>query len=282
MPRPPNRPTAAIQGAPGSFSHEAACRAFGKTVELVSCDTFDDLFAAVVGGRAEHGVVPVENTIAGSVAENYDRLSQHPLHVVGETLVRVRLCLIVQAGVSLRCIRIARSHPVALAQCRRFFRAHPHLRATPAADTAGAVRALMRRGARTRAAVASAFAARLYGARVLRAGIEDHPTNYTRFLIVAREPVAVDGPAKTSLMFRLDHVPGALHRALGVLAGRGLSLTKIESRPIVGRPWEYTFYLDVLSAQPGQLPQAIAELTSVARDVRVFGTYQLDNPRPHP
>lgn len=279
MPRPLPRPTAAIQGVPGSFSHEAACRAFGKTVELVSCDTFDDLFAAVVGGRAERGVVPVENSIAGSVAENYDRLARHPLHVVGETMVRVRLCLIAPAGASLRSIRTARSHPVALAQCRRFFRAHPHLHARPAADTAGAVRALMRRGARTQAAVASAFAARLYGARVLRAGIEDHTANYTRFLMVAREQTATVGPAKTSLMFRLDHVTGALHRALGVFAGRGLSLTKIESRPIVGRPWEYTFYVDILSDQPECLPEALRELSGFARDVRALGTYGSDGLR---
>lgn len=275
MAQQPTRRTVAIQGEPGSFSHEAACQALGTAARLLPCDSFDDLFAAVVAGRAERGVVPVENSIAGSVAENYDRLAQSTLHVVGETIVRVRLYLIARAGSSLRSIRTARSHPVALAQCRRFLRAHPHLRPVPVADTAGAVRALMRRSARTGAAIASAFAARRYGARVLRAGIEDDPANFTRFLVVAREPGAANGPAKTSLMFTVEHVPGALHRALRVFASHGLSLTKIESRPIVGRPWEYTFYVDILSDQPGSLPEALGELSGLARDVRVFGTYAL-------
>lgn len=267
---------------PGSFSHEAARRALGSALRLVPCETFDDLFAAVVGGRAERGVVPVENSIAGSVAENYDRLAQHPLHVVGETLVRVRLCLIAARRASVSSLRAVRSHPVALAQCRRFLRAHPNLRAVPVADTAGAVRSLMRRPARSGAAIASAFAARLYGATVVRAGIEDHRANYTRFLIVARDPVPTTNPGKTSLMFTVDHVPGALHRALGVFASRGLSLTKIESRPIIGRPWEYAFYVDILEGAAGSLGEAVSDLQRLARTVRVFGSYALDNLRPEP
>lgn len=275
-------PAVAIQGRPGSFSHEAACRALGRSVTLIACDSFDDLFEAVVTDRAEHGVVPVENTIAGSVAENYDRLARHRLHVTGEVSVRVRLCLIALPGTSISSVRTVRSHPVALAQCRRFLGAHAQLRPVAAADTAGSVETLVRRRARTQGAIASAFAARLYGARVLRAGIEDHSANFTRFLVMARVPRPVEGVAKTSLMFRLDHVAGTLHGALGAFARRGLSISKIESRPIVGRPWEYTFYLDVLSERRDDLGAALAELTGLARDTRVFGTYQLDNSRPHP
>jgi prephenate dehydratase len=259
----------AIQGEAGSFSHAAALDTHGRELRLVTCATFVDLFRAVETGQAATGVVPIENTLAGSVHENYDLLSAHPLHVVAETELRIRHCLIAPPRITLPQIRRVASHPVALAQCRRFFQSHPDVEAVPAYDTAGSVRDLMAGKVEADAAIASKLAAELYGASVIAEGLEDHAENYTRFLVVAREPSEGN---KTSLILSLGNTPGTLYRALGVFAGRGLNLTKIESRPIPGRPWEYLFYLDVVD--PGQeLDAALAELRAFTFGIRVLGTY---------
>ncbi len=263
----------AIQGEAGSFSHAAAREALGQDVRLVPCPTFDELFRAVETGDATRGVVPIENSLAGSVYEAYDALGAHALHVVGETQVRVRHCLVVRPGTALSGLRRVASHPVALAQCRRFFVDHPGITAVPAYDTAGSVRDLLAGGADADAAIGSALAAQLYGGEILLEGIEDHPENYTRFLVVAREPGSLDGTSKTSLVFLLPNVPGSLYRAMGAFANRGLDLAKIESRPIMGRPWEYAFYLDVLGDPRGAVAEALAELASLARELRVLGAY---------
>ena len=265
----------AIQGEAGSFSHAAAREALGTDVQLVPCPTFDELFRAVEAGQATRGVVPIENSLAGSVYEAYDALGAHALHVVGETQVRVRHCLVVRPGTALAALRRVASHPVALAQCRRFFVDHPGIAPVPAYDTAGSVRDLLagRLEGGADAAIGSALAARLYGGEILLEGIEDHPENYTRFLLVAREPGPPGGASKTSLAFSLPNLPGSLHRAMGVFAARGLDLTKIESRPLLGRPWEYVFYLDVLGDPRGGVAEALAELADMARDLRVLGTY---------
>jgi len=265
--------TVAIQGEAGSFSHAAAREALGQDVRLVPCPTFDELFRAVETGDATRGVVPIENSLAGSVYEAYDALGAHALHVVGETQVRVRHCLVVRPGTPLSGIRRVASHPVALAQCRRFFVDHPAITAVPAYDTAGSVRDLLAGGSDADAAIGSALAAQLYGGEILLEGIEDHPENYTRFLVVAREPGPLDGTSKTSLVFLLPNVPGSLYRAMGAFANRGLDLAKIESRPIMGRPWEYAFYLDVLGDPRGAVAEALAELASLARELRVLGAY---------
>jgi len=263
----------AIQGEAGSFSHAAALEALGSTVELVPCATFEELFRAVEARQASRGVVPIENSLAGSVYEAYDTLGAHTLHVVAETQVRVRHCLVVPPGTVLADVRRVASHPVALVQCRRFFTERPTVAPVPAYDTAGSVRDLLAGRLEADAAIGSALAARLYGGEILLEGIEDHPENYTRFLVVAREPGPSGGTSKTSLVFLLPNVPGSLHRAMGVFAARGLDLTKIESRPLVGRPWEYVFYLDVLGDPRGAVADALAELAGLARDLRVLGAY---------
>jgi prephenate dehydratase len=263
----------AIQGEAGSFSHAAAREVLGADVRLVPCPTFEDLFRAVESGQATRGVVPIENSLAGSVYEAYDALGAHALHVVGETQVRVRHCLVVRPGTPLDDVRKVASHPVALAQCRRFFLEHPTVAAVPAYDTAGSVRDLLADRLDANAAIGSALAATLYGGEVLLEGLEDHPENYTRFLVVAPEPGSLAGTSKTSLVFTLPNVPGSLYRAMGVFATRGLDLTKIESRPLLGRPWEYAFYLDVLGDPRGAVGDALAELAPLARELRVLGAY---------
>jgi prephenate dehydratase len=264
----------AIQGELWAFSHAAALRCLGDAIEVLPRPGFDELFEAVGSGAADRALCPIENSLAGSIHENYDRLSARGLHIVGETQLRIRLCLIARPGASLGSIRRVASHPVALAQCRSFFRENPRLEAVTAYDTAGAVKDLMRPdGVASLAAIGPRLAAERYGAQVLREGLEDAPENYTRFLVLARDPAPAAGASKTTLVLTLENVPGALFRALQAFARRGVDLSKIESRPLRGRPWEYTFYLDVLGDPRGAAGEAIAELSGIARELRVLGSY---------
>ena len=265
--------TVAIQGEKGAFSHEAAIKAFGPGIEVLPRATFDELFDSVVDGLADRALVPIENSLHGSIHENYDRLKSRPLHIVGETQLRIRQCLIGRPGSSVGMVRRVASHPVALAQCRRFFAERPQVEAVTAYDTAGAVQDLMKGGLATQGAIASHLAAQLYGARVLLEGIEDDPENYTRFLLLAREAGPIETASKTSIVFVLDNKPGALYSALGVFASRTVDLCKLESRPLRGHPWEYSFYLDVLGDPRGPAGQAIDELGRSCRELRILGSY---------
>ena len=218
----------AIQGERGAFSHQAAIEALGAGIEILPRTTFDELFDSVVEKKADRALVPIENSLHGSIHENYDRLKNRPLHIVGETQLRIRQCLIGRPGSSVATIRRVASHPVALAQCRRFFAERPQVEAVSAYDTAGAVQDLMKGGLATQGAIASRLAAELYGGHVLLEGIEDDPENYTRFLLLAREAGTLEAATKTSIVFVLDNKPGALYRALGVFAAR-------EPRPLQAR-----------------------------------------------
>jgi prephenate dehydratase len=274
---PPSNPpiTVAIQGEAGSFSHAAAARLHGPDVRLLPCPDFEDVFRGVASGAAARGMVPIENTLAGSVRENYDCLGSHALHIVAEIHVRIRHCLIARPGTSLAHVHRVASHPMALAQCRRFFAAHPDVVGVQSYDTAGSVRDLMASRLEADAVIAAALAAETYGADILARDLEDHPENYTRFLAVAREPSPPKPgtAAKISLMFTLADAPGALNRALEALAARGLNLTKIESRPIPGRPWEYMFYVDLLDTPDGSAADALPSLKGHASEFRVLGVY---------
>lgn len=267
--------TVAIQGERGAFSHEAASRLAPSDPRILPCRTFEDLFDAVARGDADLGVVPVENTLAGSVQRNLDLLVAHTLHAVAETRVHIGLCLVVPPGRTLDQVCSAASHPVALQQCHGFFRDHPAVAPVVAYDTAGSVRDLMHGQVEYDAAIGSSLAAELYGGEVLLAGIEDDPHNYTRFLAVAREPVEPpEAEAKTSLAFTVRHRPGSLYEALGVFARRGVDLTRIESRPIPGSPWEYRFYADLRGVPAAEQLSCVDELRGLAADVRVLGCYR--------
>lgn len=264
----------AFQGEFGAFSHEAALAACGPDASCVPCRDFDALFGIVESGAVDCGVVPVENTLVGSVAENLDRLHVSSLRAVAETLVRIEHCLItVAADRDLADIGSVASHPVALAQCRGFFATHSHIRKVAAADTAGSVRDLAEGRLGADAAIASRLAADRYGCSILRPGIEDHAANYTRFLLVTRVVAPSVDPAKTSLAFTLRGGPGSLHEALGVFAARDLDLSWIESRPILGRPWEYRFYTEVREAPAAALADALDELRASGARVKVLGRY---------
>jgi prephenate dehydratase len=270
-------PRVAFQGERGAYSEEAAVRLLGETVVLVPRPTFESLFAAVGEGAADFALAPVENTLAGSVQRSYDLLLESPLHIVAEVVRPIRHCLIGCPGSSLDAVRTVESHPVALAQCERFFAEHPSIRRVVADDTAGSVARIIKRRDPTRAAIAGRRAAEIYGGRVLREGIEDDAENYTRFLLLAPAPRAREGADKLSLVLKLLYRPGALHHALEPFARRRLDLLKIESRPVRGESWRYHFFLD-FRATPGDAEAALEELRGRAEGVRVLGYYPSARP----
>jgi prephenate dehydratase len=271
---------AAFQGERGAFSEDAARQLLGPSVETVPNRSFDEMFNAVSSGAVDCAVAPIENSLAGSVHKNYDLLEEHDLTIIGETNVRIVHNLIAPAGVELPDVRRIYSHPVALAQCERFLRAHPEIEVDAAYDTAGSVKMIMENGRRDEAAIAGATAAEVYGARILAASVEDNPRNFTRFLLLARldrpamPTVGGAGERKTSIVFRVANLPGSLFRALAVFALRDIDLRKIESRPIEGRPWEYTFYLDLIGDRDDPaVARALAHLAEMTETIRVLGSY---------
>jgi len=273
--------TVAFQGEHGAFSESAARRILGSEVSLRPCVTFEDMFGAVRSGKADCCVAPIENSLAGSIHRNYDLMIESGLSIFGETNVKIVHNVIAAPKVTLEQIRRIYSHPVALAQCLRFFRANPGIEAIPTHDTAGAVRDVMDRQQPDEAAIASAQAAEIYGATIVASSVEDHEQNFTRFLLLAPDACASEvrpiEPArrwKTSLMLRLADKPGALFRALGAFALFDIDLSKIESRPIAGRPWEYAFYIDVIGRRTeAPLERAIGNLEQTADEIRVLGSY---------
>ncbi len=261
----------AIQGDIGAFSQQAALQIVDRP-DIVPCRTFEDAFAALADGSADLAVIPVENTLAGTVTRPMDLIASHGVHAVAETLVRVRLCVATRPGTTLADARTIASHPVALLQCRRFLADHPWLEVTETWDTAGSIRDLMR-GAPWDAAVGSELACSIHGATVVARDIEDDAGNYTRFLALRTRPLPGPELGKLSLAFTLRNRPGALHGALGIFAERSLDLTRLDCRPQVGRPWEYRFYADVVPVD-ADLERALLEaLGAFALEVQVIGRY---------
>ncbi len=233
----------AFQGEPGAYSQQAALGFFGAGVETLPQESLEEVFLAVERGEASNGMVPVENSLEGSISRTYDLLLDSPLKVCGEFNLRVSHCLIGNPEVTLDRVKTVYSHPQALGQCQAFLR-HLGCKAIPAMDTAGSVKKLKDEGLLDAAAIGSARAAEIYGMKVLTRAIEDAPNNYTRFFALAKEDAAPTGDDKTSLVFSVKDRPGSLFDFLRELADRGINLSKIESRPTRRKPWEYNFYLD--------------------------------------
>ncbi len=274
------RKKVAFQGEKGAFSHAAVHQLLGKNVTVVPCPQFEDVFQALDRGDVDAAVVPIENTLHGSVLENYDHLLKYGLPIVGETNVRIVHNLIAMPGVRWKEVRRVYSHPVALSQCRRFFARYPHLEKVPFYDTAGSVKMLAETRPPDAAAIASGIAAEIYGGRILRRSIEDDRRNFTRFFLLRRKEAVPRLPKsskqvyKTSLVFSTRNVPGALFRALSVFALRDINLAKIESRPLRGRPWEYLFYVDLYGRlNEDRIANALKHLAELTDFQRVLGCY---------
>lgn len=262
----------AIQGEPGSFSHAAAAQLV-RGARIVNCATSREVFALTAAGKANAAVIPIENSLAGSVVEHFDLLLAHPLYIQREFRLRIEHNLIAAPSVRFSEIREVLSHPVALEQCRKFFQKHRQIRAVPFYDTAGSVKHLMQRRLADAAAIAGKRAAMEYGAKVLKTGLEDNKQNFTRFFLVGRNRKVLPRANKTTVAFATKNIPGALFKALSVFALREISLSKIESRPVPGRPWEYVFYADLLCGQEKRAQQALRQLADFAEFVKVLGVY---------
>jgi prephenate dehydratase len=297
----------AFQGEAGAFSEAAAIQLLGPAIVTVPRATFDSAFGAVGEGQADALLAPVENSLAGSVVRVYDLLLESNLQIVAETILPIEHHLIACPGSALSGIRSVASHPMALAQCERFFVTHADLQRIPAEDTAGSVREVLARGDKSAAAIAGRRAAERYGGIILASDIQDGVENFTRFVLLL--PASRDGAAragapdfvpaaspgltdimaelkarqraqaapptvlKTCLALRLAHRPGALLAALEPFSRLGMNLLKIESRPIHGRPWEYQFFLDVEAEDQDRLNAALREVQAANSDLRVLGVY---------
>jgi len=265
-----------IQGERGAFHEMAAARLVRGSFEMVPLPTFPALFRALANRKIDYATVAIENTLAGSLHENYDLLLKHRLPIIAETNVRIAHNLIAPPGVSLRSVRKVYSLPIAFQQCMRFLGRHRSWELVPFYDTAGGVKMLMEKEFADSAAIASRIAADVYGARILARDIGDDKENYTRFFLLARRPekYPAAGPRKTSIVFATRNLPGALFRCLSVFALRDISLTKIESRPLRGRPFEYLFYLDFLGDLATPVARnALKHLAEITEFLRVLGCY---------
>jgi len=272
----------AFQGEPGAFSEAAAVQLLGDAITTVPRATFDAAFSAISEGAAEALLAPVENSLAGSVVRVFDLLQQSRLSIVAETILPIEMQLIAIPGASLADVRSVASHPMALAQCERFFAAHPQWKRVPAEDTAGSVREMLARGDKSCAAIAGRRAAEHYHAAILAESIQDNSENFTRFVLLLPENEAASwlskDARKVSLAMRLAHRPGALLAFLEPFAKYGVNLLKIESRPIHGRPWEYQFFIDVEAETPAHLDVALNEVRTATSELRVLGRYVAARP----
>jgi prephenate dehydratase len=277
MPRR-NKNLVAFQGEPGAFSHAAARKLLGDDVKILPCQQFEDVFEALKSGRATHSVIPIENTLHGSVHENYDHLLQYDLPIVGETRIRIAHQLIAMPGTRFQGVRQVMSHPVALNQCLEFFRRHPQIQKIPHYDTAGSVKTLSLERPEHSAAIASEAAAEIYGGVILRKNIEDDRQNFTRFFLLQKRSARVaqnDRRWKTSLVFVTENRAGSLFKAIACFALRDLNLTKIESRPLRGKPWEYLFYVDLNGHAEGtKVVNALEHLKELTSFLKILGSYQ--------
>ena len=263
----------AFQGIHGAYSEQAARQHFGAEVEVLPCPSFSDLFQAVLAQEAEKAMLPVENALAGTVAQSYELLMENDLRIQGEVILHVRHALLAPPGTRLADLQRVRSHPQALAQCEQFLRRYG-LEPEPWYDTAGSARDLAAAPIPGVGAIASPLAAELYGLEVVEPNIEDVEFNFTRFFIVGQDDPERAERNKTSLVFATRHRPAALHQCLGEFATRGINLTKIESRPRRDRPWEYLFYLDFEGHwQDPVCEQALVALLRNASFVKMLGSY---------
>ncbi len=265
--------TVAFQGELGAYSEGAVFQFFGHSISVKPCETLDNVFKSVETGETQYGIVPIENSLEGSISRVYDLLLDSSLRVCGETELRVSHCLIANPGAKLESIKKVYSHPQALGQCQAYLR-HMQFEIIPTYDTAGSVKMIKEKGIADGAAIASARAAEIYGMDILAREIEDNPNNFTRFFVLAQQDSPPSGSDKTSIVFSVKHRPGALYEFIKELANRKINLTKIESRPTRQKPWEYNFYLDFEGHREDKVPrEALEHLRDFAIFLKVLGSY---------
>ena len=277
---------AAFQGVHGAYSELAGKQLLGEKCRTLPCETFEDVFAAVEKGKADRGILPIENSLAGSIHQNYDLLLARNLRIVGETYLKVEHALLCHPSTSWKNLTEVRSHPQALAQCSHFFASEKQVKPAPYFDTAGAAQSLAEEAPLHIGAIAGVYAAKLYGLKVLRRNLQNHRDNFTRFLIVAKPSAKApsksatgSGAFKTSIAFMPEkNRVGVLHDILGVFAERCIDLLKIESRPNPLSPFEYWFYLDFLGkAGDTTVDEALEHLREMTSQVKLLGSYPRAN-----
>lgn len=276
-----SRPRVAIQGYAGAF-HEIAARRYCApfSPEVVPCDTFAGLVDLVeAGDTCDLGLMAIENTLAGSLIGNYKLLTKSRLRVIGEVFLRIRQNLMVLPGQTIADLREVHSHPIAIAQCVEFFQLHPHIKLIDTVDTALSARHIREKGLRDTGAIASALAADLYDLDIIAPSIETNKKNFTRFLVLQRmaEVLSIADANKVSLCFTVDHTIGSLHKVLAALAAHNANLTKIQSVPIVGRDWEYEFFLDFTTETPNTYEAALQAIAPLTHDLKLLGAYRMGN-----
>jgi prephenate dehydratase len=263
----------AYQGEPGAYSEAAALR-FSPHAQTLPCESFDQVFAAVESGKATHGILPIENSIGGSIHRNYDLLLENELPVVAEVLLQVSHNLLAYPGTRRQDLKKVYSHPQGLAQCENFLSGLKGVEIVATYDTAGSAKMIRDKEIRDAAAIASARAAEVFGLSILESGIQDFKENITRFIVISKTPPDLEKADKTMIVFTLPNTPGALFKALSVFALRGIDLTKLESRPVRGRAFEYLFYADIaVPRQDVQCTRALVHLAEFARTMRTLGSY---------
>ncbi len=271
------KPIVAIQGERGSYSEEATKRLLGKNAKLRCCERFEDVFQLTAKQETQYCLIPIENSLSGSIHKNYDLLLRHHLKIAREINLQIEHNLIVVAGTTFEEINTVFSHPVALDQCDTFFERFPHLTKHSAYDTSGSVKRILEQNLRDCAAIAGKQAAEYYGGEVVMTDIQDDKENFTRFFLLTPEAKPGEKTDKTSVVFSFRNTPGALFKCMSVFALRDIDLTKIESRPIRGRPWEYLFYLDFLgNTQEDNTRKALDHLQELTEFLEVLGCYPRD------
>jgi prephenate dehydratase len=270
-----SQPAVAFQGTHYAFSEIAARQYFGQEIITVPCRSFADVFSSVQNGNSDFGILPVENSLTGSIYQNLDLFLESTVSITGETSIRVEQHLIANPGVKIGDIKIVYSHPQALEQCRNFLSSLTHIETIASYDTAGSVKDIRNKQVLHAAAIASRQAAKDYDMQIIREEIEDIPENYTRFYIISKAAQTLNNADKTSIIFSMKNIPGALFKSLSVFALRDIDLLKIESRPLRGKPWEYFFYLDFAgNMQEERCRNAIRHLEEITSFLKVLGSYK--------
>lgn len=263
-----------FQGEHYAFSEIAAKKFLGESAICHPRETFEQVFHSVKEKNPLLGIIPIENTLSGSIHQNYDLLLENNVRIIGEVNLRIELNLIAPQGVNLSQIKTVYSHPAAIGQCRNFWKNHPNIEIVPTYDTAGSVKIIAKKGLTEAAAIASRQAAEDYNMKILCSEIEDYPENYTRFLIISTTDINFGLANKTSIVFATRHIPGALFKSLSVFFLRDLNLLKIESRPLRGKPWQYIFYLDFEgSMEQETCKNALRHLEEIVEFIKVLGSY---------